>query len=497
MLLHSTKSVCFDCKKTIDADILEEKGKIYLLKKCLVHGKSKHIYWEDTKMFHRFTAYGQTGVKSTGYIKSEKGCPWDCGICENHCSQTILCNIDVTNRCNLNCWYCFANANAAGYVYEPTFEQICGMMDLAANQRPVRCIAVLLSGGEPTVRDDIVDIVGTAWKKGFMNTLIATNGIKIAEDPAILKEFKAVNPNVVLYLKFNGTTPQTNFENLNYIDKIFENCRRSSTIAVLVPTVINGFNDHQTYDIIKLALNNLDVVRGINFQPIAFSGRISQEEVKRQRITIPELIRKIDRQSNSRIPAESFYPVPAVAPFSFLAKKILGYEQPTLSCNPFCGAATYIFKVNDEIISINDFIKTEGFLSYMKKIAKNDDAKANFFEKLKYLKTFSDINRRFVIKNKIPEEMDLIALLKRVLIDGRFDAFGEFPKNSLFIGTMHFQDQFNMDLDRTKRCVIHYATPDGRLIPFCTYNSLGYRQQIEKKFAKPLKVKEVVKASSH
>ncbi len=494
MLLHETKSVCFECKKTIPAEIIEEDNKIYLLKKCQRHGESKHIYWEDAAMYHKFNKYKQDGVHSTEYTKEKRGCPWDCGICNNHKSQTILCNIDVTNRCNLRCWYCFANANAAGYIYEPSFQQITEMMDLAANQKPARCIAVLLSGGEPTIRKDIVDIVGTAWRKGFMNTLLATNGVRIAEDPHLLEKLKAVNPNVVLYLKLNGLTPETNIENLDYIPKIIENCRRTGTIAVLVPTIINGFNDQEAFSIIEYAIQNLDVVRGVNFQPIAFSGRISQREIQGQRITIPELIKKIEQQSNDRIPAESFFPVPAITSFSSLAKKILGFEQPTLSCHPHCGAATYIFKGDEEIIPITEFIKVEEFFDYMMELAKKDDAKLSLFEKLNYLKTFGEIQKRFVIKKKkMPIGMDLIALLKRVLIDGRFDAFGEFPKNSLFIGTMHFQDQFNIDCDRTSRCVIHYATPDGRMIPFCSYNTLGIREEIEKRYAKPLEVSEIEK----
>jgi len=51
---------------------------------------------------------------------------------------------------------------------------------------------------------------------------------------------------------------------------------------------------------------------------------------------------------------------------------------------------------------------------------------------------------------------------------------------------MHFQDLYNFDVDRVKKCVIHYATLDGRTIPFCAYNNLGYRQEIEKKYGKRL-----------
>jgi uncharacterized radical SAM superfamily Fe-S cluster-containing enzyme len=50
------------------------------------------------------------------------------------------------------------------------------------------------------------------------------------------------------------------------------------------------------------------------------------------------------------------------------------------------------------------------------------------------------------------------------------------------VGMMHFMDVWNFDLDRVQNCVIHYATPDGKIRPFCTYNSL-HRNAAEKQFA--------------
>jgi len=58
-------------------------------------------------------------------------------------------------------------------------------------------------------------------------------------------------------------------------------------------------------------------------------------------------------------------------------------------------------------------------------------------------------------------------------------------RNILMVGMMHFQDSYNFDLERLERCGIHYATPDGRVIPFCAMNTL-YRPLIEKQFSQPL-----------
>jgi len=39
-----------------------------------------------------------------------------------------------------------------------------------------------------------------------------------------------------------------------------------------------------------------------------------------------------------------------------------------------------------------------------------------------------------------------------------------------------------MDLKRGQRCGIHYATPDGRVIPLCSYNTI-HCQEVEDRFS--------------
>ena len=147
MLLKKTKSLCPECKKVLDAEIVEKEGQVYIERTCPEHGHFSYLYWNNADMYRRYDAYDTrgSGPENPQVIKDISSCPDDCGVCNHHSSTTLLANIDLTNRCNLNCNFCFANANACGYIYEPTFDQIKGMLELLRSQKPNPAPAVQFS----------------------------------------------------------------------------------------------------------------------------------------------------------------------------------------------------------------------------------------------------------------------------------------------------------------------------------------------------------------
>ena len=200
MLIKKTRSLCPACNTVIDAEIAEEEGRIWLIRTCPEHGNFRNLYWSDAEMYRRFDRFDTigTGVVNPQNVSAPPGsCPTACGLCKNHHSQTLLANIDLTNRCNLNCDFCFANARACGFVYEPTFDEVVSMLNLLRSQKPVPAPAVQFSGGEPTMRDDLFEIIRTAKEMGFKQVQIATNGIKIAATREYAQELKDTGLNTV------------------------------------------------------------------------------------------------------------------------------------------------------------------------------------------------------------------------------------------------------------------------------------------------------------
>ncbi len=484
-LPYKTRSLCPECLKVLEAEVYEENGKVMIRKTCPEHGEFVDVYWGDVKLFKKASRFRHDGLGIwTPITKNENGCPFSCGLCNLHKSHTALLNIVLTNRCDLACWYCFFYAKRAGYVYEPTLDQIVQMVRTAKNMKPVGCNAVQLTGGEPTLRDDLIDIIKAIKAEGIDHVQLNTNGIRLALQKDFALEVRKAGVNTV-YLSFDGVDEKTNPKNIKEVPAILENCRRAELGLVLVPTVIKTVNDHQLGDIIRFAADNIDIIRGVNIQPVSLVGSMPRKEREKYRITIPDVIKRIEEQTNGEISREDFYPVPSVTPISHFVEALTGKPQYEFTCHFACGMATYVFKEGGKLIPITRFVDVEAFFEYLDE--KAEELKSSKIKSLRALKSILDL-RKFVDSKNAPKSLDVSRILFDVLVKHDYTALGEFHARTLFIGMMHFQDLYNYDIERVKRCVIHYGTPDGRIIPFCAFNVLPeiYRDKIHEQFGIPI-----------
>ncbi len=494
-LPKDTKSLCPECKKVVPATIYESDGKVLMDKVCPEHGKVTDVYWSDVELYLKAEkfAYDTTGV-SNALIQDATSCPDNCGLCNLHASHTVLANLDLTNRCNMNCPICFAHAGQAGYVYEPSYDEVVKMLENLRAERPVPCTAVQFSGGEPTIYPRFFDVIKKAKELKFAQIQVATNGVKLASDPEFAIKCAEAGLNTI-YLQFDGMDDDIYMRSrgrkmVDVKNKAIENIRNvpnKRPSVVLVPTLVRGLNDHQIGDIIRFAIKNMDVVRGVNFQPVAFTGRMEQEEREKGRYTIPDLVKDIEEQTGYAH-KKDWYPVPSVVPVSAYASAFLGKDKVTFSAHPHCGLATYWFvKDENNVIPITDFIEVEGLFDDLFELAKKTENSK--VKKLSLLKA-EKIIKKHMIEDKIPDGMNMMQFIKmmtNVFNNETKEGLAKFSWNMLLVSAMHFQDDYNYDIERVKRCVIHYVVPDGRIIPFCAYNGgPEYRAEVEKKFSVPL-----------
>ncbi|MGB7620799.1 MAG: radical SAM protein [Terriglobia bacterium] len=492
-----TQSLCPECTQLIDALVFEEDGKVMMEKTCPEHGYVKDVCYSDAKMYLKMERwhFGDNRGVSNPAIPDATRCPEQCGLCSMHTSHTGLANVDLTNRCNLTCPVCFANANASGYLYEPSLEHIRTMLQALRNERPVACRVVQFSGGEPTLHPRFIEILRMAAEMGFSHLQAATNGIKFLDlDFAMAAKEAGLH---TLYLQFDGVCDdiykRTRGESLYEQKlKVIENCRKAGLKICFVPTIVKGLNDHQIGDIVRLAIENVDCTSAISFQPVTFTGRIAKREREAKRFTMTDVARCVEEQTGLAERYEDWFPLSCVTPFSKLLSAVKGEETTQLSSHPHCSIGTYLFVSEDrkEAVPITRFVDIGAMLQAIDGISRETSrATFKFFTKIKVWQSL----QKYFKPERAPKGLTFAKFLQTLqgMTDkkyGRGGNDGTFTYRTLMVAGMHFMDSYNYDVERVKRCIIHYAAPNGLIYPFCAYNSgPTFREMIEKKYSVPFK----------
>lgn len=490
-----TQSLCPECTRVIDARVFEENGRVIMDKTCAQHGYFRDTVYSDVKLYLKMEnwEFGDNRGVSNPAIPNASRCPDQCGLCSMHTSHTVLSNVDLTNRCNLTCPVCFANANAAGYLYEPTLDQVRKMLTALRNEAPVANRIVQFSGGEPTIHPRFFEILRMAKEMGFSHLQAATNGLMFT-DLEFAQKARECGLHT-LYLQFDGVCDdiyrRTRGEELLETKlACIENVRKAGMKICFVPTIVKGLNDGQIGAILKLALENIDVVSAISYQPVSFTGRIARHELEAKRFTMADVAHAIADQTGICDVYEDWFPLSCVAPFSRFVGALRGEMIPTLSPNPHCSMGTYLFvDQNKKATPITRFVDIGGFLRDIETVArKTEKQRFKFFSKVR---TWNSLRKHYR-EDRAPEGLTFNKFLATLqgLLDkryGRGEAEKEgFTFKTLMLAGMHFMDSYNYDIERVKRCVIHYAAPNGLIYPFCAYNAgPTYREKIERKYSIP------------
>ncbi|MCS7124300.1 MAG: radical SAM protein [Candidatus Bathyarchaeota archaeon] len=478
--MNKTESICPKCLEKVEAEIRQEEDKIVIEKKCKEHGFFSIPHWQSAKIFNYVEKfdYFKHYAKNADPIENSK-CPFSCGLCNNHLSQTVIAVIDLTKRCDLDCSVCFASFPEHETEYEPSKNEILKMLEFLSHLNP-KPPAVLFSGGEPLLREDLAEIIRFAHKLGFL-TILATNGLRIAKSPSLAAKLKESGLNIV-YLQFDSLKDEVYKELrgralLKEKLKVIEVCRQYDIEVILVPTLINGINNGEIGDIIRFAAENSHIVRGLVFQPIAFTGKAANSHLINA-WTDSAFAEEVEKQTLNEIRAEDFFPVSIMAPPITVMRKFMKKPWPLFSCSPHCGVVNWIYvSKNGRLIPLNKLLNFEKFFGTLLKLSKTIDSKG----KAQILLTLLFAAVRSLNWGVVQREVGIITFFKTVLrvhVSPTYRSLGSIRRRMFLLGCMAFMDRYNFDINRVKRCVIHYVTPDLKRIPFCTYNNI-YRTTIE------------------
>ena len=505
-LPKTVETLCPECSCLILGRYFVRAGAVWMEKTCPQHGYFRDKINSDVKLYLKGTRSGyqdERGVYEP-QVDGAHHCPTDCGLCNQHHSASCLAQIDLTNRCNLTCPVCFASANQAGYLAEPTYEMVVEYLRSLRGQHPYPATAIQFTGGEPTLHPDFHRIVRTAVEMGFSHVQIATNGLKIAE-----REFaeRAAEAGLhTLYLQFDGLD-DGNYRKLRGRPLLetklqaIENCRATGMKICFVPTIVKTVNDDQVAKIFRFAVENADVVSAISYQPVSFTGRISHQELSQKRYTLGDLAYDLAACSGADV-HKHFFPLNFMTPLARIMQTLDGKPKIRPSCHSDCAFGSYFFVTPDKqaipVPKLFDMVKLmDGFNDLAARIERaNPKSKmqgpaaslpmANWKDKLDivltFLRSYRWTERDFRI-TPFTFIHALRGLTNKHVGRGRP---GQKTYRTLMAAGMHFMDRYNYDTERIKRCVILYSTPDG-MYPFCTINGgPTYRPYLEKMIARPL-----------
>ncbi|RJQ51678.1 MAG: radical SAM protein [Nitrospiraceae bacterium] len=486
-LPKSTLSLCPECLSIIPAREYENDGKVLMTKECKDHGVFNDIISSDVKIFsgmERWHFRDGSGF-SNPQVKNAYKCPTECGICNMHLTHTAVANVDITARCNIKCNICFADSNKTRY--EPSYDEIYLMLKRLREAKPAPCTTVQYTGGEPTIHPRFFDIVKATKDLGFTHIQVATNGIKLSDPEFAMKAREAGLQ--YIYLQMDGVTDDV-FEKIRgrrFLEtklKVLESARKAGLRVIFVPTIIRGVNDHQIGDLIRLAFENLDVMTGISIQPVVFTGRYPEEHRMRERYTLADMMLDVGRQTGFTDPYKDWFSLNSATPFVKLAEALTGSSVSNYTCHPHCGAMSLLFVDNKRnAVPVTKFLDLFNILKDVEGLAETAGKRRfKMFSRLGLLKT---LHKHFRAEYA-PEGLTFLKFLKTLdgYADKKYTWTSEYKGHTyktFFIFGMHFMDNYNYDLQRIRRCAVHYSAPDGKLYPFCTYNA-GYtfRNHVEK-----------------
>ena len=482
--MSETKSICPECQKKIDAQLRQANGKIKITKQCPEHGDFEATHWQSTPVFNHMQTYDQFQyLGDTNAPKNPDGCPYKCETCTEHASGTVIGVIDVTKRCNLRCAICFSTFPEQGTDYEPTKEHLIKMLEFVSQANP-KPPAILFSGGEPLEREDMPEIIGEAHKLKFM-TILATNGTHLVDNPGLAKKLKANGLNIV-YLSFDSFHDDFNRkirgkalleEKLKAIDV----CRKYDMEIILVNTLMKSLNDKEVGDMIRFAAKNTDIVRGLIFQPIAFTGRATENPF-RENFREWSFAEDVEKQTNGEIKATDLFPMSVMTSPIKIMRKFMQKPWPLFSCSPQCGIVNWIYVSKEgKMFPINRFVNFDRFFSTIRKTAESAESRGKF-SLLSSLFMASMLSMNMLL---VTQEVGMLTLLNSVMrmhLSPSYQSLGKIRRRIFLLGCMAFMDSYNFDVNRVRRCVVHYITPDLKIIPFCAYNNI-HRVAIEKQYA--------------
>jgi hypothetical protein len=445
-----TNSLCSTCLRKVEAKVVIQDNRVYLHKWCPEHRFEKVLISTDAeyyKLSRQTLKPGQMPLKFNTPIKY--GCPYDCGLCPDHEQHSCLTLVEVTDRCNLTCPICYSESSPKR-VEHRSLEQIEFMLDCVVRNEGEPDV-VQISGGEPTIHPEFFAILDAAKARPIKHLMVNTNGIKIAQDAEFARRLAGYMPRFEVYLQFDSlrAEPLRVLRGADLSDvrrRALDRLNEHNISTTLVVTLKKGLNDDEIGPILEFALKQ-PCVRGVTFQPIQAAGRLEDFDPARDRLTLGEVRQQILKQFPLFKPSDVI-PVP---------------------CHPDCLAMAYALKLDGQVIPLTGMLDPKLLLHGEGNTIMYEQNSALRGELFKLFSTAASPSSSALSLKQLLCCLPLIQAPAHITYENVFRVI-----------IMQFLDPYNFDVRSVKKTCVHIVHPDGRIIPFDTFN-MFYRDKKEEK----------------
>lgn len=458
-LLHTTTSLCGTCKRALDAHVVERAGAAIMQKRCPEHGAQEVTLAPDAAWYEATRAVAPGVTPPPRFPKAiEHGCPFDCGPCEAHGQRIRLPVVTITSACNLRCPICYVhNKNADAFHMSP--EELGAILEHLARDHGDTLDLVNLTGGDPTLHPHLLELLELCHEKGIHRVSICTNGIRLAEDEALVRRLAELGARIAL--SFQSFDPDVDFDLQGA--RLLELKRRCMDLleehdvdTTLIPVMTRGVNDHEIGDVIRMGLARTNV-RHVEVHTMTYTGQGGAHRDRSGRISILEVLDRIEETTGGLLRRDSFVPSPCAHP--------LCYQIAYLLLDPDGGAP----------IPFLDFVT-------------RDEMRACLGEHL-YLEPTPRLEAtlRGAIDRLFAEGGDEAERTLRILKQligrlfprkplSRAEALRVAERAAKAVYVHSHMDEDTFDVERVAQCCDSNCYADGTSIPVCSYNVL-YRER--------------------
>jgi hypothetical protein len=497
-----THALCNSCRNLVPAEPVEREGKVYLAKKCRKCGPTETLISADARRYWK--------KRSIDTPFEHKVCALNCLNCDHRATPGLVF-IDITNRCNMNCRICLNNTPGMGFLFHPPMEYFERIFQHLTTLKPRP--AVQLFGGEPTMREDLFDIIDLAKSYG-LRPRVVTNGLRLA-DPDYCRRLTATK--VKILLSYDGDNPQL-YADLRGTPKAMElkrqaldNIQKTGAGRVVLMTLLaKDYNAAQLPELIQFCHERRDYIGAIYLMPLAHMWKPERWDYNPEQMTMEDVEMIVNEAFHDDL--VEFIPAGFQGYLPTLMRCLGIKALPFMGGHPNCESLFLMFSDGQQFVPFTRYLK----------MAPNDALRALQGTEQKLARRVKWLNALGIGRKKTERKSRLLFMLgafTALFGARRFVKLGQLVKGKGFGKTYHlaafalqlilgrriqgllerhmnvhgilqilvlpFEDPSNIETDRMERCpgVFAYVDPEDdkvRIVPLCAWTSLHKRAMMRK-----------------